>query len=118
MSLISINPFDNSIIKEYSADSAEVTDEKILRSLGAFRLWRQSGIKERIAVIRSIYDQLEQSKASAAKNMTLEMGKLYKASLAEIEKTKWLIRYYMENAEAFLSPIHVETQHPKSYVSF
>jgi succinate-semialdehyde dehydrogenase/glutarate-semialdehyde dehydrogenase len=50
--------------------------------------------------------------------MTLEMGKLYTAALAEAAKCAWVCRYYAEAAEEFLSDDVVSTNASRSYIRY
>src|SRR3989454_11118595 len=61
---------------------------------------------------------LEQRKDALGRLMTLEMGKLRKAALAEIEKCANGCRYYGENAERHLAPEPVQTDARRSEKRF
>jgi len=50
--------------------------------------------------------------------MTLEMGKPYKAAMAEAEKCATACRYYAENAERFLVDEPVKMENGKAWVAF
>src|SRR5437868_6968498 len=50
--------------------------------------------------------------------MTLEMGKLFRASVEEIEKCSRGCRYYAENAERFLEDEPAQTTARRSYVHY
>src|SRR5436189_1516749 len=50
--------------------------------------------------------------------MTLEMGKLFRASVEEIEKCERGCRYYAENAERFLEDEVAQTDARRSYVHY
>lgn len=50
--------------------------------------------------------------------MTLEMGKPYKAAIAEAEKCATACRYYAENAERFLADQPVQMEGGRAWVAF
>jgi len=61
---------------------------------------------------------LEQEKQELARTITLEMGKLFGDSVAEIEKCSRGCRYYAENAERFLEDEPAQTTARRSYVHY
>src|SRR2546425_6432137 len=50
--------------------------------------------------------------------MTLEMGKIIRESVAEVEKCAWAADYFGQNGPAFLRPDVVATDAMRSYVAF
>jgi len=50
--------------------------------------------------------------------MTLEMGKLYTAAVAEATKCAWACRFYADEAERFLAQEVVKTNAARSYVRY
>ncbi len=61
---------------------------------------------------------LEGEKDTWARLMTEEMGKTYKAAVAEVEKCAWACRYFAENGAGFLADQQIETDVDKSYVRY
>src|SRR5260370_18226992 len=61
---------------------------------------------------------LERAKAEFAAVMTLEMGKPYKAAVAEAVKCAGGCSYYAENAERFLADEVIDTGAKKSFVRY
>ncbi|HEX4640030.1 MAG TPA: NAD-dependent succinate-semialdehyde dehydrogenase, partial [Chthoniobacterales bacterium] len=57
-------------------------------------------------------------KAQLARTMTLEMGKLFKASEQEIAKCAGGCRYYAESAERFLTEQKIETEAAHNFVRY
>ncbi len=116
--LISINPYNNRIIKEYAEFSDDEVDIIISQTQKAFQTWRKTGIKHRKSLMRSVAGVLEDNKEELAVLITKEMGKLIQSSRAEIEKCAWVCKYYAENTERFLKNEIVSTDAGKSYVTF
>jgi succinate-semialdehyde dehydrogenase/glutarate-semialdehyde dehydrogenase len=63
-------------------------------------------------------DILERDKDKFAHLMTLEMGKPYKAAVAEAVKCTTACRYYAEHAEKILSDEIIETGAKKSFIRY
>ena len=61
---------------------------------------------------------LEADKEGCARLMTLEMGKLYRAAVAEAAKCATACRFYAENAERFLADELVRTDAGRSFVRY
>ncbi len=61
---------------------------------------------------------LDQEKKELARIITLEMGKLFRDSVAEIEKCALGCRYYAENAERFLEDEPAQTSAGRSYLHY
>lgn len=118
MTFRSVNPYNESVVGEYAADSPEVVDEKLARGMQEFQTWKRTSMEDRVALLTAVSEALEARKADCAAMMTNEMGKRYEASLAELEKCRWLIKFYSQNAAGFLAPEPVSTDYTKSYVSF
>jgi succinate-semialdehyde dehydrogenase/glutarate-semialdehyde dehydrogenase len=61
---------------------------------------------------------LRERRDKLARTMSLEMGKAFKESRAEIEKCAWVCEHYAEHAEADLESEIVEAGYASSYVRF
>jgi succinate-semialdehyde dehydrogenase/glutarate-semialdehyde dehydrogenase len=57
-------------------------------------------------------------KEELARLMTLEMGKIFRESLSEVEKCAWVCEFYARNAEQFLAEEIIDTDASISYVVF
>ncbi len=68
--------------------------------------------------MRKAAEILERDKDKFAHLMTLEMGKPYKAAVAEAVKSAGGCRYYAENAERFLTDEVIETGAKKSFIRY
>jgi len=116
--LISINPFDGKEIKQYKVDTPTVVKHKMEAAQQAFEKWSKVSIRQRAAYLKTLADYLSKNKKSMAEMATLEMGKPYAQSIAEIEKSATALTYYSENGAKFLKEEIVETDAQKSYVTF
>jgi len=116
--MISVNPFDGKVIREYPDFTEAQTAEVIEASEKAFLEWRRATMAERKVLNIKLKDLLEKKKKELAALMTAEMGKPIRQSFSEIEKCGAALSYYSEKAELYLSPQMVETEAQKSYVRF
>ena len=118
MTIASINPATGETIKTFSPDSESVIEEKLRKAAAAFQQFRKASFAERSERMARVAALLEQRKDAYGRLMTLEMGKLRKAGIAEIEKCAIGCRYYAENAERHLALEPVQTDAHRSEKRF
>ena len=114
----SINPFDQSILGEYSLLSEKLLINKIESAQKAFKSWKASSYGERANLFLHLADLLDQRVKDYARIITLEMGKILKESESEVKKCADGCRYFAHHAEAFLKDQLVETEASKSYICY
>jgi succinate-semialdehyde dehydrogenase/glutarate-semialdehyde dehydrogenase len=118
MVIASINPTTGEKLKEFQAHT-DVEIEKALRQATAvFEKYRGEPFTKRAQLMMSAATLLEQEKAELGRTITLEMGKLFRDSVAEIEKCVRGCSYYAENAERFLEDEPAQTAARRSYVHY
>ncbi|WP_143961753.1 NAD-dependent succinate-semialdehyde dehydrogenase [Litoribacter populi] len=99
----SINPYTGKTLKIYNPHSDHQIKETVERAQDTFLMWKKIGFEEKAHFLNKAADILESKKEHYAKLISLEMGKMLKESVAEIEKCAWVCRYYAEKAEGFLA---------------
>lgn len=118
MPIATINPFNGQIIKTFEPLSDTQIEQKLQLAVTAFRAERKTTFAERATRMRKAADILERDKEKFAHLMTLEMGKPYKAALAEAAKSASGCRYYADNAERFLQDEAIDTGSQKSFIRY
>jgi succinate-semialdehyde dehydrogenase/glutarate-semialdehyde dehydrogenase len=118
MAIASINPATGEKLREFKAHN-DVEIEKALRQATAvFEKYRGEPFTKRAQLMMSAATLLEHEKAELGRTITLEMGKLFRDSVAEIEKCARGCSYYAENAERFLEDEPAQTGARRSYVHY
>jgi succinate-semialdehyde dehydrogenase/glutarate-semialdehyde dehydrogenase len=118
MALASINPATGEKLQEFSAfDDAEM-EKRLARAEKAFSKYRRTTFTDRSVFLEATAELLFQEKKKFAEIITLEMGKLFRDSVAEIEKCASGCRFYAENAERFLEDEAAQTDAAESYVQY
>src|SRR5260370_34552269 len=103
MPIASINPATGEKLKDFSPfDDAEI-EKRLKRAEDGFRKYRRTTFTERSVLLEAVAELLFQEKNKFAQIITLEMGKLFRDSLAEIEMGARGCRLYAENAERLLA---------------
>ncbi len=118
MAIASINPATGEKLKEFAPfDNSEI-ETRLSRADKAFRKYRRTAFTERSDFLEAVAELLFQEKKKFAQIITLEMGKLFRDSLAEIEKCARGCRFYAENGERFLEDEAAQTDAAESYVQY
>src|SRR5580704_13064913 len=118
MPIASTNPATGEVIKTFEPLSAAQIEQKLQFAVTAFEAERQTPFAERARRMLKAAEILERDKNKFAHLMTLEMGKPYKAAVAEAVKCAGGCRYYADNTERFLADEVVETGAKKSFIRY
>ncbi len=118
MPIASINPATGECLKEFTPDTEQIVSAKIDRAHAAWRQFRETPFSERSKWMLRAAELLESQKEDLARTMTLEMGKLVKASREEVAKCSWVCRYYAEHAAHFLADEPAESTATRSFIRY
>jgi succinate-semialdehyde dehydrogenase/glutarate-semialdehyde dehydrogenase len=118
MSIATINPATEELLKSFDALSGLELEKKLQLSQETFRAYRRTSFAARSRMLLRVADLLETEKDLASRLITTEMGKPITAARREIEKSVRVCRYYATEAERFLSDEAVETTAHASYVRY
>ena len=118
MAIASINPATGEKLKEFKPHNDAEIEKCLKQAVAAFDKHRREPFPKRAQLMVEVATLLEREKNELAKVITLEMGKLLRDSVAEIEKCARGCRYYAENAERFLEDETVQTGARRSYLHY
>jgi succinate-semialdehyde dehydrogenase / glutarate-semialdehyde dehydrogenase len=118
MAIASTNPATGEKLKEFAPFNDAEIEKRLSRAEEAFRKYRRTKFNERSALLHAVTELLFQEKKQFAEIITLEMGKLFRDSIAEIEKCARGCRFYAENGERFLEEEPAQTDAAESYVQY
>ena len=118
MAIASINPATGEKLKEFPAFSDAEIEKRLKRAEQAFAHHRREPFAKRAQLMVAAAALLEQEKEKWARIMTLEMGKLLRAAIEEVEKCARACRFYAENAERFLEDEPAQTSAARSFVRY
>ncbi|MDP9205148.1 MAG: NAD-dependent succinate-semialdehyde dehydrogenase [Gemmatimonadota bacterium] len=118
MGIATINPTTGQTVRTFEPYSAARVNECMDRAVGSYRTHRWSSFPERAEHMRKAAGILDAECRELGRLMTLEMGKPYKAAMAEAEKCATACRYYADNAERFLADEPVQMESSKAWVAF
>jgi acyl-CoA reductase-like NAD-dependent aldehyde dehydrogenase len=118
MTIQSINPTTEEVLKTFEPFSEAQIDQALSEAREAFLSWRNASFEDRAALFHRMSRHLREHKEELARLATLEMGKPIVESIAEVEKCAWNCEYFAENAGRFLVDEPVATNATQSYVEF
>ncbi len=96
------NPFSGEINWEFELFSQEKILEIIKTADKAYTSWKQTSFAEKKVLFESLADVIDNRREELAKIQTIEMWMLYTDSVAGLEWTAKLIRWFASNAERVL----------------
>jgi succinate-semialdehyde dehydrogenase/glutarate-semialdehyde dehydrogenase len=116
--MTSVNPATGEVNKKISCHSEAEVKERVAKAGQALSLWKGLEIFERARYLKEAADVLRKKKDELGRLITIEMGKVIRESVLEVEKCAWVLDYFAENAESFLNRQVIETDAKESYVTF
>jgi succinate-semialdehyde dehydrogenase len=104
------NPATGELIATYAYQTASEVERLLTANAAAFRLWRATPMRERVAAYRRLATTLRERKDVLAALITAEMGKTIGAARGEVEKCAATIDWIADNGPAILAdePVVVE----------
>jgi succinate-semialdehyde dehydrogenase / glutarate-semialdehyde dehydrogenase len=118
MAIASINPATGEKLKEFNPHDDAHIEKTLRQATAAFEKHRREPFSKRAELLVGVATLLDREKKELARTITLEMGKLSRDSVAEIDKCSRGCRYYAENAERFLEDEPAQTTARRSYVHY
>lgn len=104
MAYATINPYTGEQVKTFDDATDQEVSSAIESAHNAFLTWKKTSFEERAEVMQRAADLLRLDAQNYAKLITLEMGKLLKEALAEVELSAKIFEYYARNAKKLLAP--------------
>lgn len=109
-------PFTNEVLKSYDNISDETIENILATSHALYKKWRkQDALANRKEQLHKIAEILRRDVDKYAEIMTKDMGKLFIEAKGEIELCADIADYYVDNADDFLTPRHLETDTGDAY---
>src|SRR2546428_12997324 len=113
-----INPATGKALASYPIATAQQVRAKVEAARDAFRSWSRLDPKERAAYLLRFVEVLRKHKEAYAETMTLEMGKVIREAIDEVEKCAWAAENFGENGPALLRQELDDTDAVRSYIAF
>ena len=114
----SINPTTGEFIRDYAEHDQKEVNEIIENVQKEWLSWKETSFKERTELLFRAANILRTRKEELARLITLEMGKIIRESLAEVEKCANACEYFARESEILLRDQIIESDASRSLVTF
>ncbi|MGW4335394.1 aldehyde dehydrogenase family protein [Rhodococcus koreensis] len=98
-----VNPATGEVVAETQGVDDEQASALLSRADAAYRVWRDVPLSEKISLFGKVADLIDERAEALARQVTLEMGKLFDQSLAEAHTVAQMFRHQAANAEEWLA---------------
>lgn len=113
-----LNPTTGELLEQFSPELPSQMQQKLERVTHEQARWQTTTLAQRQQWLANLADLLDKEKAELAQLITLEMGKIYRESVAEIDKSVEFLRWSVDQAPAVLSTKPYTSQAKQSYVHY
>jgi len=118
MQFKSINPYSGATVGEYPGHSGAEVNRRIQATHQIFSSWKNTSFSQRAELMRKAALELLSNKKKYSESITLEMGKVIRESVAEVEKCARVCEFYADNAERFLADEPLPVNDGKAWVHY
>jgi succinate-semialdehyde dehydrogenase/glutarate-semialdehyde dehydrogenase len=103
-----VNPFTGETEKEFPFTETSEIDGIVGTAHSAYQEWRARPLADRVAVVRRAAELMDERIMDLAALATKEMGKRQEEAVGELFLSSMILKYYADNAEAFLQPTTIQ----------
>lgn len=117
-SIKTVNPATNQVEKEYPVMTDQQIDLILSDADKAFQSWKKTSFAERAKLLHKVASILRERKEELGKLCSIEMGKLHREGIGEVELSANIFDYYADNGEKFLADAPLDTPQGKAFLSY
>ncbi|PZP49596.1 MAG: succinate-semialdehyde dehydrogenase [Pseudopedobacter saltans] len=113
-----VNPFNNEIVKEFDVMDESQIEAIVAKADKAFKSWKNTSFETRAALIHKVASIFRERKEELGKLATLEMGKLLRESIYEVELCADIWDYYADHAAEFLADHPLDVKNGEAFLAY
>src|SRR5215510_1291775 len=113
-----VNPTTGQQIETFSFYTPAEREDVLARADRSFRSFRKLSVHKRAQLLSSLAEALRKNRATLAKTITTEMGKILPEAEAEIEKCAHEADWYAEHGPKLMADEPAPTGPVNAYVSY
>lgn len=118
MPYTSLNPATGQLLARFDSLTTREWSAQLAETQAVWQNWRQTAFSRRAALMEILAGLLRQQREQLADLITLEVGKLKREALGEIDKCALCCDYYAVHAEPFLRAEVMPSDALESYVRY
>lgn len=118
MSIQTIDPNTNQLLKSFEEMSVYQVDEAISGAVSAFSAWKKTTYEQRADLLHSVATLMLAKKQFLASLITMEMGKLISQAEAEITLSADILDYYADNGAKFLADKPLDPEYGEALIRY
>ncbi len=104
MTIATVNPATGETLRIFEEIPEREIERRLAKAAAAQKTWAATRLADRAELLRAAATLMDAQRDMLAALMTLEMGKPFRAARDEAAKCATALRYYADNAAAFLAP--------------
>ncbi|WVD66990.1 NAD-dependent succinate-semialdehyde dehydrogenase [Orbus sturtevantii] len=113
-----VNPTTNKVEKIYAEMTMAQIDALFAKADDAYQSWHKTSFPERAQVLHNAATILRERKQSLAKLCTIEMGKLLREGIAEVELCADIFDYYANEGANLLADKPIPVKYGKAFLTY
>lgn len=113
-----VNPATNQVEKEYAVMTDQQIETILTDADNAFQTWRKTSFTQRAELLHRVAEILRERKLELGRLCSIEMGKLHREGVGEVELSADIFDYYALNGAKFLADEPLETPQGKAFLSY
>ena len=113
-----VNPATNQVEKEYAVMTDQQIETILTDADKAFQSWRKTSFAQRAQLLHRVAEILRERKSELGKLCSIEMGKLHREGIGEVELSADIFDYYANNGAKFLADSPLDTPQGKAFLSY
>ncbi len=118
MSIKTINPVTNKVIKSFEEMTDSTVDSAVGKAVKAFDDWKHTSYEVRAKLLHKVASLMRAKKESLAQMITLEMGKLIAQAEGEIMLSADIFDYYATHGATFLADKVLTPEHGTALIRY
>lgn len=113
-----VNPTTNLVEKEFDVMTDAQVDAIIGKADEVFSVWRKTSFAERAKLLHKVASIMRDRKNELGKLCSIEMGKLHREGIGEVELSAGIFDYYADKGAELLADKQLDTPHGKAFISY
>ncbi|MCM0599382.1 aldehyde dehydrogenase family protein [Periweissella fabalis] len=119
MSYQAVNPFNETLIKEFSNASNQEVEDALTQGYEFYQASKSQAASEREQLLSQLADEFENNSEYYAKFLSTNMGKLIGQARNEVKSNVAIARYYAQHGAEFIKPkTFPDVDKSKAYVEY